>query len=66
MLHAPTEIFTRIDQGYDTILTASAMNPMPGQEGNFLPEDLCRALHEAVDILAVVRDRTKAILEEGG
>jgi len=62
-MHLPTQILTLVEEGYDAILTAGALNPMPDQPENFLPRDLCLDLHFAIDILAKVRD---AIKEEVG
>lgn len=59
MLHLPTQILTLVEEGYDCVLTAGALNPMPDQEGNFLAKDLCLDLHFAIDILAKVRDAIK-------
>jgi hypothetical protein len=58
---------TLVEEGYDAVLTAGALNPMPDQEGNFLPQDLCLDLHFAIDILAKVRDAMKVVVDgEGG
>lgn len=63
--HRPTEILTRIQLAYDIILTASCLNPMPDQEGNFLPLELCSSLHSAVDQLKALQDEVEEVVKEG-
>lgn len=63
-LDRKTEILTRLDVGYGSLLTAVAMNPMPDQEDNFLPTELCLDLHFILDLLEKARNQAFALFEE--